>query len=62
MRQVLIFKLEEEGNTALLHHLPVLLAETAFFGSASGLGCVLVVAIVQPAKTENNASSLADTF
>jgi hypothetical protein len=44
---VLIFKLEEEENTALLLHLPKLFAETAVFGSASGLGCRLVVASLQ---------------
>jgi hypothetical protein len=33
-----IFKLEEEGMPALLLHLPKLFAETAVFGSASGLG------------------------
>jgi hypothetical protein len=43
----LIFKLEEEVNTALLLHLPKVFAETTFFGSASGLGCCLVVATVQ---------------
>jgi hypothetical protein len=44
---VLFFKLEEEGNTPLLLHLPKLVAETAVFGSAAGLGCCLVVAIAQ---------------
>jgi hypothetical protein len=34
-----IFRLEEEGNTALLHHLLKVFAEIAFFGSAVGLGC-----------------------
>jgi hypothetical protein len=34
-------------NTALLLHLPKLFAETADFGSASGLGCRLVVGFVQ---------------
>jgi hypothetical protein len=42
-----IFKLEEEESTALLLHLPLLIAETAVFGSASVLGCCLVVAIAQ---------------
>jgi hypothetical protein len=34
-----IFKLEEEGNTALLLHLPKPFAETAVFGSTSGMRC-----------------------
>jgi hypothetical protein len=42
-----LFNLEEEGNAALLHHLPGLLVEKAVFGSATGLGCWLVVATVQ---------------
>jgi hypothetical protein len=42
----LIFKLEEV-KPALLLHLPKLFAETAVFGSASGLGCWLVVGIAQ---------------
>jgi hypothetical protein len=46
-RSILIFKLEEEENTALLLHLPALFAETADFGSVSGLGCWLVVATAQ---------------
>jgi hypothetical protein len=46
----LFFKLEEEGNAALLHHLPVLFAETAVFGSASQTGCSLVVATAQAAE------------
>jgi hypothetical protein len=41
------FKLEEEGNAALLLHLPKLFAEAAVFGSASGFCCRLVVAIAQ---------------
>jgi hypothetical protein len=41
------FELEEEGNTALLHHLPKLFAESTVSGSAAGLGCGLVVAPVQ---------------
>jgi hypothetical protein len=41
------FKLEEEENTALLLHLPKLVAETVVFCSAFGLGCRLVVATVQ---------------
>jgi hypothetical protein len=45
--QVLIFKLEEEEESALLLHLPKLLAEDCFFASAAGLGCCLVVAAVQ---------------
>jgi len=40
----------EEGSIALLHHLPKLLAETVVFVSGSGLGCWLVVAIVQPTQ------------
>jgi len=47
MRQVLIFKLEEEGNTALLHHLPKLFAEDCFFCSAGEKRCCLVVVTVQ---------------
>jgi hypothetical protein len=42
-----IFKLEEEVNTALLLHLLKVFAENCFFGSASGLGCRVVVAIAQ---------------
>jgi hypothetical protein len=44
---VLFFKLEEEENPALLLHLLQVFAETAFFGSGSGSGLVLVVATVQ---------------
>jgi hypothetical protein len=43
----LIFKLEEEGNTALLLLLPTLFAETTVLTLAFGLGCRLVVAIAQ---------------
>jgi len=39
------FKLEEEGNTALLLLLPVLFAETTVLWLASGSGCLLVVAV-----------------
>jgi hypothetical protein len=42
----LFFKLEG-GKPALLLHLPVLIAETAVFDSAFGLGCILVVATPQ---------------
>jgi hypothetical protein len=52
MDQVLFFKLEEEEKPAPLLHLPKLFAETAVFGSASGLGCWLVVAIVQARAEE----------
>jgi hypothetical protein len=45
---VYFFKLEEEGMSALLLHLLQVNAETAIFGSAFGLGCCLVVEIVQP--------------
>jgi hypothetical protein len=45
---VCIFKLEEEENTALLLHLHKVFVETADFGSATGSGCYLVVATVQP--------------
>jgi hypothetical protein len=45
--QKIIFKLEEEGNAALLLHLPKVFAENCFFGSALGLGCGLVVAFPQ---------------
>jgi hypothetical protein len=41
------FKLEEEGNAALLLHLLKVFAETTVFGLAAGLGCRLVVAIAQ---------------
>jgi hypothetical protein len=41
------FKLEEEEGTALLLHLPLLIAETAVFSSASQMRCRLVVATVQ---------------
>jgi hypothetical protein len=44
--QFLFFKLEE-GKLTLLLLLLGLLAETADFGSASGLGCRLVVALPQ---------------
>jgi hypothetical protein len=47
---VLIFKLEEEENTALLLHLPKVFAETTVFVSASELRCRLVVAIAQAAE------------
>lgn len=46
VRLFLFFKLEEE-NTTLLLHLPKLVAESAVFELASGLGCILVVAIAQ---------------
>jgi hypothetical protein len=36
---------------ALLLHLPKLFAESPFLGSGSGLGCWLVVAIVQPTNS-----------
>jgi hypothetical protein len=42
-----VFKLEEEGNAALLHHLLKVLAESTVFVWAFGLGCWLVVATVQ---------------
>jgi hypothetical protein len=45
--QKINFKLEEEESPALLLLLPKLFVETAVFGSASGLGCVLVVASPQ---------------
>jgi hypothetical protein len=45
--QKIIFKLEEEENTALLLHLLSLMAETTVFGSASSLGCLLVEATPQ---------------
>jgi hypothetical protein len=48
----LFFKLEEEVNATLLLHLPKLFAETTVFGSASGLGCRLVVAIVQAIQNQ----------
>jgi hypothetical protein len=44
---VLIFKLEEEVKPALLLLLPKRFAETADFGSASDLGCRLVVSFAQ---------------
>jgi hypothetical protein len=44
--QVLIFKLEEESPSLLLHLLKVF-AESAVFGSAVGLGCLLVVGFAQ---------------
>jgi hypothetical protein len=59
----LIFKLEEEGNTTLLLHLLQLYAETAIFGSASDLGCRLVVKTVQPtylAKATSTSTSQSD--
>jgi hypothetical protein len=42
-----IFKLEEEVKSALLLLLLGLYAESAVFELASGLGCMLVVAIAQ---------------
>jgi hypothetical protein len=46
-----IFRLEEEENAALLHHLLKVNAETTVFCSASGLGCRLVEATVQAADS-----------
>jgi hypothetical protein len=52
LSQGFIFKLEEEVKSALLLLLPGLYAESAVFELASGLGCMLVVAIAQaPMKT-----------
>jgi hypothetical protein len=48
--QFFIFKLEEEVKSALLLLLPALIAESPFFVSGSGLGCLLVVAFVQAKK------------
>jgi hypothetical protein len=45
--QILFFKLEEEGNTALLLLLPKLYAETAVLDSALGTRCWLVVGDAQ---------------
>jgi hypothetical protein len=47
LRRVLIFKLEEEGNTALLLLLPKVFKETAVFDSALWAGCWLVVGDAQ---------------
>jgi hypothetical protein len=55
--KVLFFRLEEEGNTTLLLHLPNLFAETADFGSAVGLGCWLVVATVQATRLVKASST-----
>jgi hypothetical protein len=52
-------KIEEEGSAARLHHLPKLLAETAVFSSASGLGCGLVVGFTQGSS---ESSVLQSTF
>jgi hypothetical protein len=41
------FNLVEEENTALLLHLPKLVAENCYFNSAAGLGCRLVEATPQ---------------
>jgi hypothetical protein len=49
---VLFFKLEEEEKSALLLHLPKLVVETVVFGSASGMGCLLVVASPQAIADE----------
>jgi hypothetical protein len=57
--QEIIFKLEEEGNPALLLLLPKLLAETTVSGSAAGLGCWLVVETVQPT---DSALRIAEMF
>jgi hypothetical protein len=43
----LFFKLEEEESPALLLHLPKLIVKPTVFGSASGLGCCLVVGFAQ---------------
>jgi hypothetical protein len=43
----IIFKLEEDENTALLFHLPKVFTETTVLISALGTGCRLVVALVQ---------------
>jgi hypothetical protein len=56
--QVFIFKLEEEGNTALLLHLPKLFAESSVFWFATGLGCRLVVAIAQAVEAVNSFDKL----
>jgi hypothetical protein len=57
-----IFKLEEEEKPALLLHLLAFYAERCVFGSASGCGCLLVVADSQAAKAGNNAFSLAQVL
>jgi hypothetical protein len=54
-----IFKLEEEGNTALLLHLPASFAEGCVFVSAAFLGCCLVVASAQAALAWFGASAMA---
>jgi hypothetical protein len=46
-RLFFIFKLQEEENTTLLLLLPALFAEDCVFSSASGLGCLQVVATPQ---------------
>jgi hypothetical protein len=58
LTRVLIFKLEEEKPTLLLHQWKVF-AETAVFDSASWMRWVLVVATVQAAETEKRAFLLA---
>jgi len=41
------FELEEEGNTALLHHLPKLFAESTVSGSVLRMRCLRVVGDLQ---------------
>jgi hypothetical protein len=47
-----IFKLEEEGNMALLLLLPKLVVKTTVFGSTPALGCWLVVGVAQAALAQ----------
>jgi hypothetical protein len=55
--QKIIFKLVEEVNASLLL-LPKLFVETAVFGSASGLGCWLVVGDSQASNSVLGVSNL----
>jgi hypothetical protein len=50
--------LEEEENTALLLHLPILFAEAAVFDFAVGLGCRVVVAIAQAVHLKKGTGKL----
>jgi hypothetical protein len=59
--RVLIFKLEEQ-TPAILLHLPNLFSETTIFGSASSLGCLLVVAFAQGLLVEQGFFYFASIF
>jgi hypothetical protein len=58
---LLIFKLEEEENPALLLHLLQVFVETAVFGFASGFCCSLVVGFAQGSLEASVLYSTPDT-